>query len=66
MRNVAIIMLVAALSFTLWRLGDVERQRYAALVGLCPGTITAVEPICLSTAEPRESALWNIYYGLMP
>lgn len=61
-----VIVLVAALAFVSWRLADVERQRYAAVVGMCPGTITLIDPVCLSSAEPREGMLWNFAYGVMP
>jgi xanthine/uracil permease len=58
--------LVVSLAFTLYRLGEIERQRYAMLVGLCLGTITAIDPVCVASAQPRENAWWNIYYGLSP
>jgi len=66
MRSLLIIVLSSALAFTLYRLGEVERQRYAILAGMCPGTIAAIDPVCAANAQPRENAWWNVYYGLMP
>lgn len=57
---------IAALAFVSWRLADVERQRYAAVVGMCPGTITLIDPVCLASAEPRDGMIWNFAYGVMP
>ncbi len=66
MRNIVIVVLIIALGYTAWRAGDVERQRYAALVGMCPGEIAAIDPVCLAKAEPRTSRMWDIYYALVP
>lgn len=67
MRNFVIVVLIAALAFALWRLGDVDRQRYAMLVGLCDqDTLGIYDMECLESAEPRTSRIWDIYYGLIP
>lgn len=66
MKSMLIIVLAATLAFTAYRLGEVERQRYAMLVGMCPGTVSMIDPVCVAAAQPRENALWNLYYGLMP
>lgn len=66
MRSGMILLLLCALAWSGWRLADVERQRYALVTGLCQ--ITASNPSsieCLRSAEPRESWLWNLYYGLV-
>lgn len=67
MRIAAIAVLAVALAWTGWRLADVERQRYALIVGLC--WIDTAQPHsidCLKTAEPRTNRLWDLYYGLIP
>ena len=65
LRNVIIIALIGILAFVLWRLGDVERERYALTVGMCRDK-SAVSPdaSCLETVEPRKNRLWDIFYGL--
>lgn len=67
MKTLLIIVLAAALAFSLYRLGGVERQNYAMIVGLCKFDAIGVPDFgCLATAEPRTSRLWDIYYGLQP
>lgn len=66
MKDILVVALALLLAFTLWRLGDVERQRYALLVGMCPSEIAPANPICLKDVQVRTSPLWNIYYGLLP
>ena len=66
MKSLIIVVLAAALAFVCFRLADVERQRYAMIVGMCPGTISPIDPMCVADAEPRENAAWNLLYGLMP
>lgn len=64
---VAGILLTAALSWTLLRLGDVERERYAMFVGLCQQSFIGVwDTRCLETVEPRTSRIWDIWYGALP
>lgn len=60
------LSLVGALILTSVRLADVERQRYALLIGLCQhDPQSARAPLeCLQTVEPRTSWLWNLWYGL--
>jgi hypothetical protein len=65
MRVALIVILAGALAFTAVRLADVERQRYAMLVGLCdldPAVPSSYK--CLETVEPRTSRWWDLYYGL--
>jgi hypothetical protein len=64
MRNVIILLLCAALAFVSYRLIDIENQRYALLLGMCPGDLFPVDPICLHSVETRTSWAWHLYYGL--
>jgi hypothetical protein len=66
MRNIVIVVLLIALGYITWRAGDVERQRYAMLVGMCPDPVTGIDPVCVAKAEPRTSRLWDVYYALVP
>lgn len=67
MRNLVITALVLFAGYSLWRLGDVERQRYAMSLGMCPqDTIGIYDFKCVGAIEPRTSRLWDIYYGLLP
>lgn len=67
MKSVLILVLAITLGWTLWRLGDVERQRYVMLVGTCERDAVGLWDFqCLETSEPRTSRLWDIAYGLMP
>jgi hypothetical protein len=61
-----VLILLAALAWTASRLADVERQRYAMLVGLCELDESNPRPFieCLHTATPRTSPLWDLWYGL--
>jgi hypothetical protein len=65
MRVALIVILAGTLACTAVRLADVERQRYAMLVGLCeldPAVLSSYK--CLETVEPRTSWLWDLFYGL--
>lgn len=65
MKDVTIGLLIAALSFTSYRLAEVENQRYALVTGLCafnPADPRSLD--CLENVETRTSPLWNLYYGL--
>ncbi|MDQ0422464.1 hypothetical protein J2045_003512 [Peteryoungia aggregata LMG 23059] len=65
MRTLALFVLAGISAFSLWRLGDVERERYALILGMCRNQSTlGLDANCLETVEPRESRLWDIYYGL--
>jgi hypothetical protein len=66
MRSAFLIFTVAALAFTSLRLADVERQRYALLMGLCQSDLQSdrASMDCLQTVEPRTSWLWDFWYGL--
>ena len=56
-----LLLSIVALVLTLWRLADVERQRYALFVGICgPFAVDF-----LDSAEPRTNRLWNLHYGLV-
>ncbi len=66
MRSVFLIFTVVALAFTSLRLADVERQRYALLIGLCQPDPQSARALmdCLQTVEPRTLWLWDLWYGL--
>ena len=67
MKSFLIVLLAVALGWTLYRLGDLERQNYAMVVGLCKqDAIGILDFKCLDTAEPRSSRVWDIFYGLQP
>jgi hypothetical protein len=67
MRNLAVVVLVLLAGFSLWRLGDVERQRYALSLGMCPqDEIGLYNFKCMDEIEPRTSRLWDVFYGLFP
>lgn len=59
------LILALALVWVSWRLADVERQRYALFLGMCPSAMEGPQSlICLDTVKTRTSWLWNLYYGL--
>lgn len=65
MRGLLICLLVVALSWTCYRLADVERQRYALLLGICrfvPENPRSLD--CLRDVQPRASWAWDLFYGL--
>jgi hypothetical protein len=66
MRNSLIFLLLIAFAFTSWRLSEVENQRYALLLGMCPSnTNTQIPDLkCLDKVETRTSWIWNLIYGL--
>jgi hypothetical protein len=67
MKTLLIVLLAAGLGWSVFRLGEVERERYVMLVGLCEQDDIGIWDFeCLETAEPRTSRLWDIAYGLMP
>jgi hypothetical protein len=67
MKSLLIVLLAAALGWSLYRLGEVEREHYAMLTGMCSQDPIGIYDFgCLETAEPRTSRLWDIAYGLMP
>ena len=67
MKSLLIVLLAVTFGWALYRLGDVEREHYAMLTGMCgQDAISIYDFECLETAEPRTSRLWDIAYGLMP
>ncbi|PZU88322.1 MAG: hypothetical protein DI528_05530 [Shinella sp.] len=67
MKSLLIIVLAVGLGWSLYRLGDVEREHYAMLTGMCKQDSFGIYDFeCLDTAEPRTSWLWDIVYGLFP
>ncbi len=66
MKNFLIVALVAVTIILAWRLAEVENQRYALLLNMCPGRVTPSAPDfeCLKRVQTRTSWLWNLYYGL--
>lgn len=66
MRIFLIIILTAALAYTAVRLADVERQRYAMFLGMCPRDEANLSAFfdCITNAEPRASWTWDLLYGL--
>jgi hypothetical protein len=64
-KNIVIVGLLAMLAFTANRLAEVENQRYALLLNMCPGKHGLLpDSRCLATVQTRTSWLWNLYYGL--
>ena len=59
--RVILLLSIVALGLTLWRVAEVERQRYALFTGHCD----EFDIECLETADPRTSRLWNLYFGLV-
>lgn len=67
LKSLLIILLAVTLGWTVYRLGDIERQRYALLIGMCTAeNQIRIDTDCLERAEPRTSRAWNIFYGLLP
>ena len=67
MKSLLIVLLAVALGWSLFRLGDVEREHYAMLTGMCKQDAVGIYDFgCLETVEPRTNRLWDIAYGLMP
>lgn len=65
MRNYLIAFLMLLAAWSLFRLGETQRQLYALTTGLCK--VDATQPRsfdCLRNARPYSSAWWAIYYGL--
>ncbi len=63
MKSTVIVVLVAALAFTSYRLAHVENHRYALMLGMCK-TTPIVDVTCLEKVQTRTSWAWNLYYGL--
>ncbi|SOC38942.1 hypothetical protein SAMN05892877_105340 [Rhizobium subbaraonis] len=67
MRWLLIVSLAVALAWTIYRLSEVERERYALLTGMCRDASTVgIDADCLGSAQPCTSRAWNIYYGFAP
>ena len=66
MRTALIVVLAAALAWASVRLADVERQRYAMFLGICPRDKTDLSAFfdCITHAQPRTSWMWDLWYGL--
>lgn len=65
MRIFLILLLAASLVFVSLRLADVERQRYALMLELCPTVMSTPDAWeCLETVRPRVSVWFDFYYGL--
>jgi len=62
----ALFLMTAALIFVSVRLVDIENQRYALSMGMCPGRNGAPVPdlICIQKTETRTSWIWHLWYGL--
>lgn len=72
MKGLLLVVLTVALAWTAYRLGEVERQRYALAIGICPSFATAglggdlsSYHNCIAEVAPRSSSVWNILYGLL-
>ncbi len=63
-----IIALAVALIYTIIRLADVERQRYAMFLYMCPRVEANLNTFfdCITNAQPRTSWTWDLWYGLNP
>jgi hypothetical protein len=46
-----------ALILACHRLAAIENQRYAMLVGMCPGDVQTADPVCLSTMSLEMAPL---------
>ncbi len=66
MKELAIVLLLAALVFVSARLIYIENQRYAMVVGLCKFKVEDPSALheCLRNVQTRDSGLWHLYYGL--
>ena len=65
-KNILVVTLLFALMFTSWRLAEVENQRYALMLGMCPDKrgLQLPDLKCLDDVETRIGWVWNLYYGL--
>lgn len=66
-----IVVLLAALAYSVVAVAKLENYRYANFVGLCADGYDIKSPIsrikredCLAHTEARTSWLWNAVYGL--
>ena len=67
MNKLLIVLLVAGLGWSLYRLGDVERQSYDMSTGVCEQEpVGMLDFKCLDTVEPVTNRLWDVAYGLRP
>lgn len=65
LKNVALVMLVAAVLYLSHVIARVENERYALLTGMCQRNSDGiVEADCLKSADSRTSALWHIYHAI--
>jgi hypothetical protein len=66
MKNALIVVLAGLLVFAAVRLVEIENQRYAMLVGMCPGKLdpSLPDPQCLQTVQTRTSWVWHLAYAL--
>lgn len=63
--KVALLVLALALAFVSDRLVRTENQRYALIIGMCPGrTGLLADSVCLERVQTRTSWFWHLYYGL--
>ncbi|MGU3538882.1 hypothetical protein [Methylobacterium sp. A54F] len=66
MKNAAIFALAVLAVFLAYRLTEVENQRYALTLSMCPGRNGAPVPdlACLRTVQTRTSRAWHLWYAL--
>lgn len=66
-KNFAILILVVVCGFLAYRLADVERQRYALLLGQCPPPegLSVPDVECLKSVQPRIHAVADLAAGAL-
>jgi hypothetical protein len=67
MKNALIACLLLAVLLLTYRLAEVENQRYALIVGMCPSkdSVTNLPNLdCLAKVQTRTHMLWHVFYAL--
>ena len=65
MKDFLIVVLFGLLVWTLITLADVENQRYALSIGLCPNSSAGKEYLeCINSVETRTNPIWHVVYAL--
>lgn len=66
MKNALIVVLLASVVFLTARLVTIENQRYAAVLGMCPGKqVPHMQDLaCLAAIQSRTSWGWHLFYAL--
>jgi len=65
LRNLALVVLLAAVLYLCHVVARVENERYALVLGLCkPNAVGIIEVECLKAAETRTSSFWHVFYAI--